>query len=163
MRAGHPLAADMATDACAVNLTLTLSLPACFSMDACALRAKAVRWIGRLAAGSLVAWVCAGQAVVVDNKVGSKGQVAAEFVARAPANGHTLLVGMDSLFVINPYLYARRGVDVNQDLMPVATLGSNQFVLALHPQLPVKAPARFVARAKKSNPPLAYASAGRRH
>ncbi len=101
-----------------------------------------------------------GQAVVIDNKIGSNGQAAAEFVARAPADGHTLLVGMDSLFAINPYLYARTAVDVNKDLMPVATLGANQFVLALNPQLPVQNLAEFIALAKKSNPPLAYASGG---
>ena len=101
-----------------------------------------------------------GQAVVIDNKIGSNGQAAAEFVARAPTDGHTLLVGMDSLFAINPYLYARTAVDVNKDLMPVATLGANQFVLALNPQLPVQNLAEFIALAKKSNPPLAYASGG---
>ncbi|NBS08336.1 MAG: tripartite tricarboxylate transporter substrate binding protein [Betaproteobacteria bacterium] len=100
------------------------------------------------------------QAVVIDNKIGSNGQAAAEFVARAPADGHTLLVGMDSLFAINPYLYARTAVDVNKDLIPVATLGANQFVLALNPQLPVQNLAEFIALAKKSNPPLAYASGG---
>jgi len=101
-----------------------------------------------------------GQAVVIDNKIGSNGQAAAEFVARAAADGHTLLVGMDSLFAINPYLYARTSVDVNKDLIPVATLGANQFVLALNPQLPVKNLAEFIAMAKSANPPLAYASGG---
>ena len=101
-----------------------------------------------------------GQAVVIDNKIGSNGQAAAEFVARAAADGHTLLVGMDSLFAINPYLYARSSVDVNKDLIPVATLGANQFVLALNPQLPVKNLAEFIALAKSANPPLAYASGG---
>jgi tripartite-type tricarboxylate transporter receptor subunit TctC len=101
-----------------------------------------------------------GQAVVIDNKIGSNGQAAAEFVARAATDGHTLLVGMDSLFAINPYLYARTSVDVNKDLIPVATLGANQFVLALNPQLPVKNLAEFIAMAKSANPPLAYASGG---
>ena len=55
-----------------------------------------------------------GQAVVIENKIGANGQAAAEYVARAPADGHTLLVGMDSLLAINPYLYARPAVDVNK-------------------------------------------------
>ena len=101
-----------------------------------------------------------GQPVVIDNKIGSNGQAAAEFVARTAPDGYTLLVGMDSLFGINPYLYARGGVDVNKDLMPVATLGANQFVLAINPQLPAKTLAEFVALAKAANPPLAYASGG---
>ena len=101
-----------------------------------------------------------GQAVVVENKIGANGQAAAEYVARAAADGHTLLVGMDSLFAINPYVYARASVDVNKELIPVATLGANQFVLALNPQLPVKNLAEFIALAKGANPPLAYASGG---
>ena len=101
-----------------------------------------------------------GQAVVIENKIGSNGQAAAEYVARAAADGHTLLVGMDSLFAINPYVYARSSVDVNKDLIPIATLGANQFVLAINPQLPVKNLAEFIALAKSTNPPLAYASGG---
>ncbi|MFD0666777.1 Bug family tripartite tricarboxylate transporter substrate binding protein [Ramlibacter sp. MAHUQ-53] len=101
-----------------------------------------------------------GQSVVVDNKTGSNGNVAAEFTARAPADGHTLLVGMDSLFVINPYLYARMPVDVNKELVPVATLGANQFVLAVNPGLKVKNLAEFVELARRAKPPLAYASGG---
>lgn len=102
-----------------------------------------------------------GQPVVVENKIGSNGNIAAEFVARAPADGYTLLVGMDSLFVINPYLYARGGmVDVNKELIPVATLGANQFVLSLNPNYKFNSLTEFVEFAKKANPPLAYASGG---
>jgi tripartite-type tricarboxylate transporter receptor subunit TctC len=102
-----------------------------------------------------------GQPVVVENKIGSNGNIAAEFVARAPADGYTLLVGMDSLFVINPYLYARGGmVDVNKELVPIATLGANQFVLSLNPNYKFKSLTEFVEFAKKANPPLAYASGG---
>ena len=100
------------------------------------------------------------QPVVIENKIGSNGQVAADYVAHMPADGYTLLVGMDSLFVINPYLYKQSSVDVNKDLIPIATLGSNQFVLTLNPNLPVKNLPEFVAYAKKANPALAYGSAG---
>ena len=101
------------------------------------------------------------QPVVVENKIGSNGNIAAEFVARAPADGYTLLVGMDSLFVINPYLYERAGmIDVNKELIPVATLGANQFVLSLNPNYKFKSLKEFVDFAKKANPPLAYASGG---
>lgn len=100
------------------------------------------------------------QAVVIDAKVGSNGNIAAEFVARAPADGYTLLVGMDSLFVINPYLYAKGAVDVNKELIPIASLGSNQFVLSVNAALPVKTLPEFVAYVKKTSPPPAYASGG---
>lgn len=100
------------------------------------------------------------QSVVVENKVGSNGQLAAEHVARATPDGYTLLVGMDSLFVINPYLYKQSSVDVNKDLIPIATLGANQFVLAINPNLPVKNLPEFIEYAKKTKPTLAYASGG---
>ena len=98
--------------------------------------------------------------MVVENKVGSNGRVAAEFVVHAPADGYTLLIGMDSLFVINPYLYPRTSLDVNTQLTPVATLGSNQFVLAINADLPVRTLAEFVEYARKTQPIPAYASGG---
>ena len=100
------------------------------------------------------------QGVVIENHVGSNGGVAAEYVARSNPDGYTLLVCMDSTFTINPYLYRHNSIDVNKELIPVATLGSNQFVLSANAQLPIKNFADFIALAKKSNPPLAYASAG---
>jgi tripartite-type tricarboxylate transporter receptor subunit TctC len=87
--------------------------------------------------------------VVVENKIGSNGQLAAEHVARASPDGYTLLVGMDSLFVINPYLYKQTSLDVNKELIPIATLGSNQFVLAINPTLPVKTLPEFIEYSKK--------------
>lgn len=101
-----------------------------------------------------------GQPVVVENKAGSNGRIAADFVANAPADGYTLLVGMDSLFVINPYLYPRSALDVNRQLTPVATLGSNQFVLAIHPGIPANTLVEFIHHVKVARPPLAYASGG---
>jgi len=101
-----------------------------------------------------------GQPVVVENRVGSNGNIAAELVARSPADGHTLLLGMDSLFVINPHLYARMPIDVHRDLLPVATVASNFFVLSVHPSLPVRTLPEFVEYARKANPPLTYGSGG---
>ena len=98
--------------------------------------------------------------VVIENKIGSNGQVAADYVAHVAPDGYTLLVGMDSLFVINPYLYKQSNVDVNKELISIATLGANQFVLAINANLPVKNLPEFVEYAKKANPALAYASGG---
>jgi len=91
------------------------------------------------------------QAVVIENKVGSNGQLAAEYVAHAAPDGYTLLVGMDSLFVINPYLYKQSMVDVNKELIQIATLGANQFVLAINPNSPAKSLPEFIDYAKKAN------------
>ena len=101
-----------------------------------------------------------GQPVVVENRVGSNGNIAAELVARSPPDGHTLLLGADSLFVINPHVYARMPIDVHRDLAPVATVASNFFVLSVHPSLPVRTFPEFIEYARTAQPALAYASGG---
>lgn len=100
-----------------------------------------------------------GVSVFVDNKVGSNGNIAADTVAHSPADGYTLLVGMDSLFVINPYLYSKN-MDANKEFIPIATLASNEFVLAINPNLPAKTLKEFVDYVKKTTPAPAYASGG---
>ena len=101
-----------------------------------------------------------GQPVVVENRSGSNGNIGAELVARSAADGHTLLLGQDSIFVINPHVYARMPVDVLRDLAPVATVASNFFVLSVHPSLPVRTLPEFVEYARRAKPPLTYASGG---
>jgi tripartite-type tricarboxylate transporter receptor subunit TctC len=96
----------------------------------------------------------------VENRPGSNGNIAAELVARAPADGYTLLLAADSLIAINPHLYAKMPIDTLKDLTPVASLVANQFVLSVNPSLPVKSFQEFVEYARKSNPPLNYASGG---
>lgn len=113
--------------------------------------------VGRALASRLTSQL--GQSVYVENKVGSNGNIAADFVANATADGYTLLIGMDSLFVINPYLYPK-SINANKELKPIATLAANQFVLAVNNKLTVKTLAEFIDLAKKSNPELAYASGG---
>jgi tripartite-type tricarboxylate transporter receptor subunit TctC len=101
-----------------------------------------------------------GQPIVVDNKPGANGNIAAEFVAKAPPDGYTLLLGQDSIFVINPYLYKKMPVDVRHALVPVSTIATNTFVLAINPSVPAKTFQEFIEIARKSNPPLTYASGG---
>ena len=100
-----------------------------------------------------------GQPFVVENRTGSAGNIAADQVASAPPDGHTLLLGADSQFAINPHLYPKM-IDPLKALTPVASLVSNQFYLAVHPGLPVRNFAEFIDHARKANPPLAYGSAG---
>ena len=101
-----------------------------------------------------------GVAVVIENRVGANGNIAAEYVARSPADGHTLLFGQDSLIVINPHIYARMPLDVLRDVVPVSTVASNMFVLSVNPSLPVKTFTEFIEYARKADPPLNYASGG---
>jgi tripartite-type tricarboxylate transporter receptor subunit TctC len=114
--------------------------------------------VGRLVAASL--GDALGQPVVVENRVGGNGNVAGELVARAPADGHTLLLGMDSLLAINPHVYAKMPFDALTDLVPVASLVRNGFFLVVNPKIPARTLAEFVDYARHSNPPLHYGSGG---
>jgi tripartite-type tricarboxylate transporter receptor subunit TctC len=100
------------------------------------------------------------QAVVVENHAGSNGNIAGDLVAKAPPDGYTLLLGQDSLVAINPHLYAKMPFDPLKDLAPVATLAANQFVLAVNPSLPVQTFQEFIEYARRTTPPLPYASGG---
>ena len=101
-----------------------------------------------------------GQPVVIENITGSNGNIAAETVARAPADGHTLLLGQDTLITVHPHLYSKMPIDTLKDLTPIATLSGNQFVLSVNPSLPVKTFAEFIEYTRRAKPPLAYASGG---
>ena len=101
-----------------------------------------------------------GQPVVVENRPGSNGNLSSELTARAAPDGYTLLLAPDSQIVINPHLYAKMPVDTVKDLLPVATVVSTQLVLSVNASLPVKSLPEFIDYARRSNPPLAYASIG---
>jgi tripartite-type tricarboxylate transporter receptor subunit TctC len=101
-----------------------------------------------------------GQPVVVENKPGSGGNIVGELIARAPPDGYSLLVGPDNLFTINPHLFSRMSFDPLKDIVPVATVQSNNLVLAINPKVPAQDLKEFVALAKRSDPPLLYASIG---
>lgn len=101
-----------------------------------------------------------GQPVVVENRVGGNGNLAGELVAKSPADGHTLLLGMDSLMVINPHLYASMPFDPLRDLAPVASLVSNGFFLAVNPSVPARTFPEFIEYARRADPPLHYGSGG---
>src|SRR5882757_6105064 len=118
-------------------------------------------------ATNIIARLCAqglserlGKPVVVENRPGSGGNLAGEAVARAAPDGHTLLHGADNMFMINPHLYAKMSYDPLKELMPLASLASNQLVLAVNPSVPAQNLREFVELARRSNPPLLYASIG---
>jgi tripartite-type tricarboxylate transporter receptor subunit TctC len=101
-----------------------------------------------------------GQPFVVENKPGANGNVAGDLVAKAPPDGHTLILLGDSLAVINPHIYAKMPFDTLKDIVPVASVASNQFFLSVNPSLPVKTLPELVEHARKTKPPLPYASGG---
>jgi tripartite-type tricarboxylate transporter receptor subunit TctC len=101
-----------------------------------------------------------GQPVVVENRPGSNGNIAMELLAKAPPDGYTLALLADSMITINPHLYREMQVDPLKDVLPVASVVSNAWVLSVNPKVPVKNFKEFVDYARRADPPLAYASGG---
>src|SRR5437763_7102134 len=101
-----------------------------------------------------------GQPIVVENRPGANGNLAMEVVAKAPADGYTLLLAADAQIVINPHFYSKLPFDTLKDLAPVASVVNTQMVLAVNPSLPVHTLPEFIQYARRANPPLAYGSIG---
>jgi len=101
-----------------------------------------------------------GQPVVIENKPGSGSNLAGDLVAHSAPDGYTLFHGPDNVFMSNPHIYSKMPFDVFKDLVPVASLASNQLVLAVHPSVPANNLREFVELARRSKPPLLYASIG---
>lgn len=96
----------------------------------------------------------------VENRPGANGNVAADAVAKGEPDGYTLILGADSLITINPHVYASLPYDSLKDLKPVSSVASNQFFLAVNPEVPAKTLPEFIEYARKTTPPLPYASGG---
>ncbi|HUQ77111.1 MAG TPA: tripartite tricarboxylate transporter substrate binding protein [Burkholderiales bacterium] len=101
-----------------------------------------------------------GQPVIVDNRPGSNGNAASEFVARAAPDGYTLYVAADAQMVIGPHLYPNITFDALKDFAPVATIATTQMLLAVHPSVPVKSLQEFIEYARQAKPALPYGSIG---
>ena len=101
-----------------------------------------------------------GQPVVIENRTGANGNIAADTVAKSEPDGYTLLLAADSGIVINPHVYRKLSFDPQKDLVPVASVAANQFILAVNPAVPAKDFHAFIDYARTANPPLAYASGG---
>ena len=97
-----------------------------------------------------------GQPVVVENKPGASGTIGADLVAKAPADGHTLLV-TNQLIVQAPNAIAKMPYDVMRDLTPVVELGGAPLILAVNASLPVKTAQELVAYAQQNRGKLSYA------
>ncbi|KAF1047517.1 Bug family tripartite tricarboxylate transporter substrate binding protein [Xylophilus sp.] len=102
-----------------------------------------------------------GQPVVVDNRVGAGGTVGTAFVAKASADGYTIVAGSISTHAINASLYPRLAYDPVKDFAPVTYVGSTALVLVVNPAvLPVASVQEFVAYAKAHPGQVQYGSAG---
>ncbi len=99
-----------------------------------------------------------GQGVVVENRAGANGSVAATFVARAPADGYTLFMTTNTSHSANPSLMKSLTYDPVKDFSPVARMGNLPFLLVVDPKLPVTSVQELVAHAKANPGKLTYAS-----
>ncbi len=100
-----------------------------------------------------------GQQVIVENRPGASGNIAAEAVARAPANGYTILV-VAPPHAVNPSLFRKLGYDPIKDFTGVIGLASVPLILNVHPSLPVKSVKELVALAKSRPGELTFSSGG---
>ena len=100
-----------------------------------------------------------GQSVVIDNRPGGGGNLALQAVARAPADGYTLLL-VASPHVINVTLYEKSAVTVTRDIVPVAGINNDSFVLLVNPSFPAKTVAEFIAHAKANPGKINLTSSG---
>ncbi|VFR53097.1 putative exported protein [plant metagenome] len=101
-----------------------------------------------------------GQQVVADNRPGAGGNIGSDIVAKASADGYTLLFATEGTLGINPALYKTLPFDPQKDFTPVAQFASVPNILVVNPKVPVKTVAELVAHAKNKPAGLNMGSAG---
>ena len=131
---------------------------------------KAVRMVVPFAAGAgsndIMARLTAqklgdslGQQFVVDNRPGASGIIGCDIVAKAQPDGYTVLM-MSLTFTVNPSLFKKLPYDTVKDLTPVTMVASAPLMLVVHPSIPVKSVAEFIAYAKANPGRLNFGSGG---
>jgi tripartite-type tricarboxylate transporter receptor subunit TctC len=101
-----------------------------------------------------------GKTVIVDNRVGATGAIGAEFVARAPADGNTILFGTSSIMGANPALMPKLGYDPVRDFIPVSLVATIENILVVHPSVPANNVPELIRYAKENPGKLFYGSSG---
>lgn len=151
-----------------VALTVTLAMGAVPLVSAQSYPAKPIRIVvtgagsgpdimARLVGQHLTqAW---GQQVLADARPGASGRIAAEHVARSPADGYTLMIAT-SQFAIGAALYEKLPYDSIKDFAPIVLMASTPFVLVVHPAVPARSVKELVALAKSRPGELHHGSSG---
>jgi tripartite-type tricarboxylate transporter receptor subunit TctC len=113
--------------------------------------------VGRLVATKMTEAL--GQNIVLENRTGAAGSIAAAAVARTPPDGYTVLV-VSSSYAINPSLYASLPFDPQKDLAPISLLAEAPFLLVVHPSVPARSVKELLAMARAAPGTLTYGSGG---
>jgi tripartite-type tricarboxylate transporter receptor subunit TctC len=100
-----------------------------------------------------------GQQILIENRGGAGGNIGMEIVARAPADGYTLVITVVGTWAVNPHLY-KLPYDVQKDFAPIIHVATTPGVLVIHPSLPAKTVKDLVALARRLPGELSYGTAG---
>lgn len=99
-----------------------------------------------------------GKAVIVDNRPGASGMMACQFVARAPADGYTILLTPIATHAANPHLFKKLPYSPEKDFLPVTVLGRNALVLVVRPESPIKTVRDLVQQMRERHGKMTFGS-----